>query len=161
MFPHPLLRPQLPTLPLDHVRRLAAIVGIVALAGLGGPLACDQLPFVEPMTRLTVEVRTVDGGGIAGVALELMGDVEFSDSASVYAKARTGADGTAYLGDFSMLVSPRIYRLVITPPAGYGFATNQANPMKLALTDEASDGPPGSGLYGNPARVIVRLVRLP
>jgi hypothetical protein len=32
--------------------------------------------------------------------------------------------------------------------------------MSLSLTNESSNGPPGSALYGNPARVIVQFVRL-
>ena len=155
-------------LPLRCVRRLANVVVLVALGTYGGPLACDENPFgpsldgyVEPTSPLTVEVRTVDGAGIAGVPVEVQGTEAGGDAATVYAKATTGADGTVYIGQLSIFLGARAYRLLFTTPSGYGLAPGQESPMNFSLTGEASNGAPGSGLYGKPARVIVRLVRVP
>ena len=167
MFRCPPLRSSFRSTLPGRLRRLTTVASIAALATLGGPLACDENPFgpatdfVEPKSRLTVEVRAADGGGVAGVALELRGSANSTDSATVYARATTSADGVMIMGDFSLLIGPAGFRLFITPPAGFTLAPGQASPMPLLLTKETSDGPPGSGTYGNPARVVVRLARLP
>ena len=163
MFSYPQQRSSIRPPSIVRLRRLATVAIIGALAGFGGPLACDVNPFGpsaegfrEPQSRLTVEVRAAGGVGIVGVALELRGAGQ--DSATVYARASTGADGTVYLGEFSVLIAPVPYRLFITPPIGYALAPGQASPMSFSLTNESSNGPLGSGLYGNPARVVVQLV---
>ena len=166
----PRLPPALPVRSplLGTVRRLTTIVSVVALAGLGGPLSCKENPFgpsaagyVEPKARLTVEVRGTDGVGIGGVALEVRESTDGGGATTVYARVTTATDGTAYVGELSVIVDPYSYRLFFTLPAGYGVAPGQENPMKFSLTKAASGGAPGSGLYADPARVIVRLVRLP
>lgn len=147
-----------------YVRRLAAGAVVAVFAGLGGPLACGPSAegFVAPpeaTSSLYVEVRDASGSGIPGVPLELRGEVGWVDSATVHKSAATGSDGTVDLGP---LMTPHPYRLFVAPPAGYGFAPGHVSPIFVSISGASWLGrSPGEGNYGNPARVVVRLVRLP
>jgi hypothetical protein len=143
--------------------RLGAGAVVAAFAALGalacGPSAEGFVAPPAPTSSLYVEVRDASGSGIAGVPLELRGDVNWADAATVHKRAATGSDGTVDLGP---LMTPHPYRLFVAPPAGYGFAPEQVSPVYISIDGTSFSGrPPGEGYYGVPPRVVVRLVRLP